>query len=173
MAEIAGQAPVCVLVGAPGSGKSTVGELVAAALGVPFRDTDADVVARAGKPIADVFVEDGEPVFRDMERQAVATALVEWPGVLALGGGAVLDERTRRALRGHRVVYLAVEVTEAIARIGLDRGRPLLALNPRATLRQLLAQRRPLYEEVATITVDTAGRTAGEVAEVVLAMLIL
>jgi shikimate kinase len=163
--------PACVLVGAPGSGKTTVGELVAGALGVPFRDTDADITAVAGKPVAEIFVEDGEPVFRDLEHRAVATALADFSGVLALGGGAVLDERTRAALRGHRVVYLAVEVTEAIARIGLDKGRPLLALNPRATLRHLLDQRRPLYEQVATITVDTAGRTAAEAAEVVIAAL--
>jgi shikimate kinase len=157
-----------VLVGPPGAGKSTVGALVAAALGVEFRDTDADVVAAAGKPVPDIFIDDGEDVFRAMERAAVAVALDDFPGVLALGGGAVLADETRARLRGHAVVYLSVEVSDAVNRVGLGVGRPLLALNPRATLKHLLDQRRPLYEEVAAITVVTDRRAPDEIAEEIL-----
>jgi shikimate kinase len=160
--------PVCVIVGPPGAGKTTIGGLVAAALGVGFRDTDTDVEATAGKPVPDIFVEDGEAAFRTLERQAVAAALASFDGVLALGGGAVMAEQTRAALAGHTVVYLAVELAEAVKRVGLGTGRPLLVINPRATLKHLLDQRRPLYEEVATITVVTDGRDPEEIAAEVL-----
>jgi shikimate kinase len=160
--------PVCVIVGPPGAGKTTIGGLVAAALGVTFRDTDTDVEAMAGKPVPDIFVEDGEAVFRTLERQAVAAALASFDGVLALGGGAVMAEQTRAALAGHTVVYLAVELADAVKRVGLGAGRPLLVINPRATLKYLLDQRRPLYDEVATITVVTDGRDPQEIAAEVL-----
>ena len=158
--------PRVVLVGPPGAGKSTVGRRLARRLGVPFRDTDADVVRRAGKPIAEVFIDDGEEHFRALEREAVATALQEHDGVLSLGGGAVLAQDTRALLRGHHVALLLVDLSHAAGRVGLNRDRPVLALNPRAQLKLLLEQRMPLYLEVATTTVDTSGRTADEVVDV-------
>jgi shikimate kinase len=151
-----------------GAGKSTVGGLLAEALGVPFRDVDADIEAAAGKPISDIFVDEGEAHFRALETAAVKDALATFGGVLALGGGAILAEENRAALAGHTVVYLSVELTDAIARVGLGQGRPLLAINPRATLRHLLEQRRPLYESVASAVVPTDGRTPEEVAAEVL-----
>jgi shikimate kinase len=151
-----------------GAGKTTVGKLVADALGVPFQDTDAIIEARAGKPIPDIFVDDGEDHFRALERQAVADALDGFEGVLALGGGAVMAEETRLRLRGHIVVFLSVELADAAERVGLGVGRPLLAVNPRATMRYLLDQRRPQYDEVATLTVKTDGITPEEVAAAVL-----
>lgn len=157
--------PVAVLVGAPGSGKSTIGPLLAEALGVPFRDVDEDIVAAAGKPISDIFVDDGEDHFRALERAAVADALSTHDGVLSLGGGAILADSTRLLLKDQTVVYLSVELPDAISRVGLGSGRPLLSLNPRATLKFLLDQRRPLYEEVATITVKTDGRTPEEITQ--------
>lgn len=160
--------PRVVLVGAPGAGKSTVGRLLAARLGVGFRDTDDDVERAAGKSIGDIFVDDGEPEFRALEREAVAVALAGHDGVLALGGGAVADPGTRERLSDHRVVFLDVGLADAASRVGLNRDRPLLVGNPRAQLKKLLDQRRPLYQQVATMTVDTAGRTPEEVvAEVV------
>ncbi|MET7970618.1 shikimate kinase [Micromonospora sp. NPDC005305] len=163
--------PVCVLVGAPGSGKTTVGRALAAALGVGFRDTDTDIEQLAGKPIPEIFVDEGEEHFRTLERAAVAAGLASHSGVLALGGGAVLAEDNRAALVGHTVVHLSVELTDAVKRVGLGAGRPLLALNPRATLRHLMEQRRPLYAEVATATVLTDGRTPEEIATEIGALL--
>jgi shikimate kinase len=163
--------PVLVLVGPPGSGKSTVGELVASRLGVGFRDTDRDIEAAAGQPIADIFVDHGEPHFRGLERAAVAAALAEHDGVLALGGGSVMAAETRALLDGHRVVFLDVSVPEAAARVGFNRDRPLLLGNVRAQLRALLAERRPAYEAVAKHTVDTDGRTPDEIAEEIFALI--
>ena len=157
--------PVVVLVGPPGAGKTTVGTLLAQRLGVAFRDTDADVVATAGKPIAEIFIDDGEEHFRALERAAVATALEEHAGVLSLGGGAVLSEQTRALLAAHTVALLEVDLSTAAGRVGLNRDRPVLALNPRAQLRTLLEQRMPLYREVARLTVDTTGRTPDEVVD--------
>jgi shikimate kinase len=163
--------PVCVLVGPPGAGKSTVGALLAARLGVPFVDSDELVAARAGRSIPEIFVDDGEDAFRAMERAAVADGLATPDVVLALGGGAVLAEATRELLSGRPVVYLSVELGEAVRRVGLGAGRPLLTLNPRATLKYLLDQRRPLYRQVAAVTVATDGLSAEEVAARVLAAL--
>jgi shikimate kinase len=163
--------PIVVLVGPPGAGESSVGRRVAERLGVGFRDTDADVEALAGKSVSDVFVEDGETRFRDFERDAVRTALAEHDGVLSLGGGAVLADATRALLREHCVVLLDVDLAGAAARVGLGQGRPLIGLNPRAQLRELMQQRQPLYREVATHTVDTSAASLDEVVEQVLAAL--
>lgn len=163
--------PVCVLVGPPGAGKSTVGRLLAAALRVDFRDTDEVVETVAGKPVPDIFIDDGEERFRELEREAVARSLREFGGVLALGGGALLSEATRTALSGHTVVFLSVELPDAVRRVGLGQGRPLLAVNPRAVLRHQLEQRRPLYRRVASVTVATDGRTPEEVVDEIVAFL--
>ncbi|MCQ6556503.1 shikimate kinase [Streptomyces sp. C10-9-1] len=151
-----------------GSGKSTVGALLAERLGVPYRDTDADIVAAEGREIADIFVEDGEEHFRALERAAVRAAVAEHAGVLALGGGAVLDEGTRALLTGLPVAYLSMDVEEAVRRVGLNTARPLLAVNPRRQWRELMEARRHLYTEVARAVVATDERTPEEVAQAVL-----
>ncbi|MFD8818260.1 shikimate kinase, partial [Streptomyces sp. NPDC059627] len=145
-----------VLVGPLGVGKSTVGQLLAERLGVGYRDTDEDIVAAEDRTIADIFVAEGEPAFRAIEKRAVRVALDEHEGVLALGGGAILDAETRGLLVGRQVVYLSMDVEEAVKRTGLNAARPLLAINPRKQWRELMEARRHLYEEVATA--DPHGR---------------
>lgn len=163
--------PRLVLVGPPGSGKTTVGTTVAERLGLPFRDTDHDIELRAGKPIAEIFLDDGEEAFRAMEHAAVEAALAESTGVLALGGGAVMDADTRRLLGKATVVHLDVRLADAAKRVGLARDRPVLAINPRATLAKLLQERAPLYAEVADARVVTDGLDVGAVCDAVLAAL--
>ncbi|MFG2499127.1 shikimate kinase [Streptomyces sp. NPDC048441] len=160
--------PQIVLVGPMGVGKSTVGALLAERLGTVYRDTDADIVAAQGREIADIFVDEGEPHFRDLEREAVRTALAEHEGILALGGGSILDESTRALLAPHPVVYLSMDVEEAVKRTGLNVARPLLAVNPRKQWRELMDARRHLYAEVARAVVATDDRTPEEVAQAVL-----
>jgi len=157
--------PRVVLVGPMGAGKTTVADLLGARWGVSVRDTDHDVEASAGKSISEIFVDEGEAGFRARERAAVASALEAHPGVLALGGGAVLDPTTREALRGHRVVFLEVGVSDAVKRVGLGITRPMLVGNMRARLKALLEERLPIYREVASITVHTDGRAPEDVAD--------
>lgn len=161
-------APRLVLVGPMGVGKSTVGALVAERLGCAYRDTDDDIVAAQGRTIADIFVDEGEAAFRAIEKRAVREALAGHDGVLALGGGSILDADTRALLAGHQVVYLSMDVEEAVQRTGLNAARPLLAVNPRRQWRELMEARRPLYTEVARAVVATDGRTPDEVARAVL-----
>ncbi|MFC8708019.1 3-dehydroquinate synthase [Streptomyces anulatus] len=160
--------PLVVLVGPMGVGKSTVGELLAARLGTTYRDTDADVVAAAGKPIAEIFYDEGEEHFRALERRAVEAAVAGHTGVLSLGGGAVLDTATRELLAGRPVAYLSMDVDEAVRRVGLGAARPLLAVNPRRQWRELMDARRHLYEEVARTVVATDEHTPEEVAQAII-----
>ena len=165
--------PLVVLVGVPGAGKSTVGRALAGRLGVGFRDTDADVEAGTGRRIADIFVESGEPEFRALEAAAVATALAEHPGVLALGGGAVMDPGTRARLAGRPVVWLRVGLAAASQRAGLGVARPVLLGNVRAQMKALMDSRAPLYAEVARLTVDTDALSVDEVVATVISELAL
>ncbi|MFD8536790.1 3-dehydroquinate synthase [Streptomyces rubrogriseus] len=161
-------APLIVMVGPMGVGKSTVGQLLAERLGTGYRDTDEDIVTAQGRAIAEIFVDEGEAAFRTLEKEAVRTALAEHEGVLSLGGGAILDADTRALLAGQSVVYLSMDVEEAVKRTGLNAARPLLAVNPRKQWRELMEARRHLYEEVATAVVATDGRTPEEVTQAVL-----
>ncbi|HEY5820589.1 MAG TPA: shikimate kinase [Propionibacteriaceae bacterium] len=151
-----------VLVGAPGSGKTTVGAQLAAELGLPFADVDAVIEDQVGKSVAEIFADDGEAVFRAFEEAATA-ALLTQDGVLSLGGGAVLSPVTRAALAGHRVIWLQVSVPYAVKRVGLNEARPLLLGNVRGRLIKLLSERTPLYAEVATESVNTDDATPEEV----------
>ena len=157
-------APRVVLVGPMGAGKTTVAGLLGRAWGVPVRDTDADIVATSGREISDIFVESGEDHFRALEAAAVAAALTEHDGVLALGGGAVMRQETRDLLADVPVVFLRVGLTDAVKRVGLGAGRPMLLGNVRSRVKALLDERAPIYTSVATHVVDTDDRTPDEVA---------
>ena len=160
--------PAAIMIGPPGAGKTTVGALVAARLGLDFVDADVVIEEAAGKPVSDIFVQDGEEAFRALERAAAARLIGGHPGVLALGGGAVLDPGTRDLLAGRRVVYLETGFALAVRRTGLNAPRPLLLGNPRARMKTLLEERLPVYASLAWITVPTDDREpediAGEIA---------
>jgi len=147
-----------------GAGKTTVAGILAESWSVAVRDTDHDVEASEGRTISDIFVDSGEAEFRRLEREAVAAALAGHDGVLALGGGAVLDAGTRELLAGHEVVFLRVGLSDAVKRVGLGTSRPLLLGNVRGQIKALLDERTPIYESVASVVVDTDGRTPEDVA---------
>lgn len=160
-----GPIPSCVvLIGPPGSGKTTVGRALATLLGVAFRDTDHAIEAQEGRSISDIFMEDGEPRFRQLEQAEVAASLAIHSGVLSLGGGSVMDPATKAAIVGHTVVFLDVGIADAARRVGFDRSRPMLAVNPRGQWMQMMEVRRPTYERLATFTVQTPGRTPQDIA---------
>jgi shikimate kinase len=155
-----------VLIGPPGAGKSSAGALLARRLGVAFTDTDRAVERLAGKPVGDVFVEDGESVFRELERAAVARCLDDGGGVVALGSGAVLDPDVRRQISsGCTVVYLDASFATVAKRTGMDRPRIVIPGNPRAMLRRMLEERQPVYESLATVTVPADELSPEELAD--------
>jgi shikimate kinase len=157
--------PRVVIVGPPGAGKSTVARLLGERLGLAVRDTDDDVERAAGETISDIFVEHGEARFRALESRAVQEAVAEHDGVLALGGGAVLDPGVAELLAGLTVVFLDVSIKAAAPRVGLNRDRPLLLGNPRAQWIRLMEARRPTYEAISSHRVDTDEKTADQVAD--------
>jgi shikimate kinase len=160
-----------VLIGPPAAGKTAVGPLLAERLGTTFRDTDADIAAATGQLVSDIFIELGEPAFRQLEREASARALREHDGVLALGSGAVLDPDTQDRLEGLAVVYLAADFATIARRLGLDRPRVVIPGNPRGQLRAMLEERRPLYERLATVTVKTDDADPDELAKQIAAII--
>jgi shikimate kinase len=161
--------PWAVLIGPPGSGKSTVGAELARRHGTSLWDTDAEIEAAQGRSISDIFVDDGEATFREAERTEVLRALPAHQGVLALGGGAVMTADVAEALRDPRyrpaVVFLDVGIADAASRVGFDASRPLLVVNPRASWNRLMNARRATYEELASVHVNTAGRTVEDIAD--------
>ncbi len=163
--------PRVVLVGPMGAGKTTVAGILAREWNVPVRDTDADIVAGTGREVSDIFVESGEDHFRELEAAAVARAVAEHDGVLALGGGAVMRPETRELLADVPVVFLRVGLSDAVKRVGLGVGRPLLLGNVRSRIKALLDERTPIYESVSTHAVDTDDRTPDEVAAEILELL--
>jgi shikimate kinase len=159
---------VIVIVGFMGAGKTTVGRLLAAKLGLPFADSDQVIEEQAGRPIRRIFAENGEPTFRELEHGVIASLLDSPDMVLALGGGAASHPVTRSLLAAVPVVYLRVGFAEAMSRVGGDRSRPMLA---RPDVQAVYEERQALYASVATLTVDTDGRPPDEIARAVLAAL--
>lgn len=168
-------APRAVLVGLPGSGKSTIGRRLSKALGVGFLDTDMAIEQRTGRSIADIFAADGEQGFRRIEEDVVRAALADHDGVVSLGGGAVTSPGVREALAGHTVVYLEISAKEGVRRTGGNTVRPLLAGGDEAEkyskFKALMAKRIPLYRRVATIRVDTNRRNPGAVVRFIVSKL--
>ncbi|RRQ28838.1 shikimate kinase [Rhodococcus sp. Eu-32] len=164
--------PYAVLIGPPGAGKSTIGRRVAQALELELLDTDAAIERTTGRTIADIFAEDGEPAFRVIEEQVVADAIATHSGIVSLGGGSILSERTRALLESQTVVYLEISVAEGLRRTGANNARPLLAgPDPRTKYQNLMRTRRPLYRSAATIRVRTDGRSPARVVTQVVAKL--
>jgi shikimate kinase len=157
--------PRVVLVGPPGAGKTVVGRELAERWQLPFLDSDAVVEERAGKPVSDIFVDDGEAAFRALEQDAVADLLASAGAVVSLGGGAVLAAETRDRLNGHSVAFLDVSLAAAAQRVGMNTSRPLLLGNVRSQLKALLDARHPLYEQVATWRVETDQLGVEQVAD--------
>ena len=165
-------APKAILVGLPGSGKTTIGRRLAKALGVGLLDTDVAIEERTGRRIADIFASDGEQEFRRIEEEVVRAALADHDGVVSLGGGAVTSPGVCEALAGHTVIYLEISAREGVRRTGGNTVRPLLAGPDRAEkYRALMANRAPLYRRVATIRVDTNRRNPGAVVRQILSRL--
>lgn len=164
-AEIeAADGPCVILMGPPGSGKTTVGRVLATLLGVELRDTDLAIEVQEGRSISEIFVDEGELRFRELERAEVASSLASHKGVLSLGGGSVMDPMTATALAGRTVVFLDVGIADAAGRVGFNTSRPLLAVNPRAQWTRMMDLRRPTYERLATFSVLTGGREPADIA---------
>lgn len=159
--------PRAILIGPPGAGKSTVGKALAKRLNVEFADTDHLIEERAGKKIAEIFVEDGEPRFRELEVQIVEESLSTVEGILALGGGAVMSARTQELLDAVRskVILLEVSISQAAPRVGFNKERPLLAINPRQQWQALYEKRLPTYQRLAGFAISTDSKKPQEVAE--------
>ena len=153
-----------VLMGAPGAGKSSVGRRLAKKLGRTFVDVDQRIEEVVGKPVAEIFADEGEAHFRALEQDATLELLGTYD-VVALGGGAVMNPVIREALAGHEVIWLKVSIGQATRRVGMNTVRPLLLGNVRGRLIELLRERTPVYEALATRTVETDGRGCAEVAD--------
>ncbi len=158
-------APLVVLTGPPAAGKSVVGRLLSDRLGAGFVDTDAEIEAAAGKPVSEIFVDDGEDAFRDLERAAAQRALSADGAVVALGSGAVLDPDVRQLLAGRPVAFLDAGFAAIARRLGLDRPRVVIPGNPRGRLRTMLEERQPVYQQLATFTVAADELAPEEVAD--------
>lgn len=157
--------PNLILIGPPGAGKSSIGRQLSKALEVPFKDTDATIEEKTGKKISDIFVEDGEPAFRKIEKEVVLDEIAIQNGVLALGGGSVLDSDVASKLEELKanVIYLEVSISNAAPRVGFNKDRPLLAVNPRQQWLTLMEKRKPIYERLAGIKISTDNKKPSEV----------
>lgn len=160
--------PQLIFVGAPGSGKTTIGKKVSEKLGVEFIDIDSEIEMDEKISISEIFVQKGEEYFRQKEKEKIAQSLNNFDGVISLGGGAVLSEETRQALSIAPVVWLKVSAQEASSRVGLAASRPVLMGNVRSKLVKLLEERTPLYEEVADWQIETTNKDIEEVVNEVL-----
>jgi shikimate kinase len=166
-------APRVILIGPMGSGKTTIGQLVASKLGIAFRDTDHVIEGRAGKSVSDIFLEDGEDEFRILEKKVLRDELLSDDTVLALGGGAPISVDAQSALRAiaSPVIYLDISLATVAPRIGFNRDRPLLLHNPRGQWQTLMEARRPIYESIADSVIDVNDKSGSEIVTLILEVL--
>jgi shikimate kinase len=159
--------PQVILIGPPGAGKSSVGKALGQRLSMNFADTDSLIEEQSGLRVSEIFLDKGEPFFRELEREIVLRELTNFDGVLALGGGAVMNADVESALRQSLdpICFLDVSLSSAAPRIGFNRDRPLLVGNPRAKWQELMNVRRPIYESLATLTVSTDSGTPSQIAQ--------
>ena len=158
--------PPIILIGPPGAGKTSVGKALAKKLSLNFLDSDKVIEEKSGKSISEIFITDGEPAFREMERAAVIDLIESQDGVIALGGGSVMDlEVSKRLLPMANVVFLDVSISNAAPRVGFNRDRPLLLGNPRQQWIALMEKRRSTYEALAKARVSTDNKKPVEVVE--------
>lgn len=159
--------PQVILIGPPGAGKSSVGKALGLRLSTEFADTDALIEKQSGMCVSDIFLDKGETFFRELETEIVLREIENFGGVLALGGGAVINSDVEQALQNcaDPVCFLDVSLSSAAPRIGFNRDRPLLVGNPRAKWQELMNLRRPIYESLATFTVSTDSRTPSQIAQ--------
>ncbi len=158
-----------VLVGVPGAGKTTVGRLLAKSLAQEFFDSDQVIETQTGKSVSDIFTQDGEPVFRQLEHDVIGQLLGKENAIVALGGGALSNADTRNHVKSATTIWLVAGLTQTVDRVGMNRNRPLLLGNVRGQLAELMTAREPLYREVATLTIDTSKLTPEEVVENIIA----
>ena len=158
-------APKIVLIGPMGAGKTTVGAEVAKRLLCSFADSDQLIEADQGKSISEIFIEDGEPHFRLVEESIVIDALLAEEGVLSLGGGAVTNDATRRAIASNaaKKIFLDISLSAVSPRVGFDSARPLLMVNPRQKWAELMNARRPIYESLADLKIDVSEKSVEEI----------
>ena len=158
-----------VLIGPPGAGKSTIGKALAKEIATEFIDSDSEIERVTGKKISDIFVEEGEAVFRKTEVEVVTALLDGFEGVIALGGGAPINTQIQEALTGvdFPVIFIDVSISQAANRIGFNKDRPLLLINPRQQWMNLMSERRPIYEKLASQTVNSDSQKPQEVAKLI------
>ena len=158
-----------VLIGPPGAGKTSIGKALSKELGLAFIDSDAEIERISGKTISEIFVDQGEAVFRKTEVETVTRILAEFEGVVALGGGAPINPEIQKVLLNseYPVIFIDVSISQAANRIGFNKDRPLLMINPRQQWLHLMSERRPIYEKLATITVSSDNSKPAEVAKAI------
>lgn len=159
--------PRIIFIGPPGAGKTSIGRALARSLHIAFADTDSLIQEDQGKVISQIFIDDGEPAFRQIEERICLAALSKEDGVLSLGGGALLTQSVHDAVKncGAAVIFLDVSLKVAAPRIGFNRDRPLLLNNPRAQWQTLMDARRPIYEGLATLIFEVQDRTVDQVVQ--------
>lgn len=158
-----------VLIGPPGAGKSSVGRALSKELSMPFVDSDSEIEKVAGKTISEIFVDDGEQVFRKMEVEIVGKLLTDFTGVIALGGGAPVTLETQQKLESSDfpIIFIDVSISQAANRVGFNKDRPLLLINPRQQWLNLMNDRRPIYERLASEIVSSDNKKPVEVAKII------